>query len=90
LAEKSRQTSKQRDAARRIREARTFAVDVPVVGRVRIPRPEQLAYFGTLGALAAFEIIDWPVALLLAAGHALMQDEHNRVAQEIGEALEDA
>jgi hypothetical protein len=90
LAKNSRQTSGHRDAVKRIREAQTFAVDLPVVGHVRIPRPEQLAYYGTLGVLAAFEIIDWPVALLLAAGHALMQDQHNRVAQEIGEALEDA
>ena len=43
-----------------------------------------------MGALAAVEIIDWPVALLLGVGHALMHNEHSRVAQEIGEALEDA
>ena len=43
-----------------------------------------------LGALAAVEIIEWPVALVLGVGHALMQNEHSRVAQEVGEALEDA
>ncbi|UXA17799.1 hypothetical protein [Mycobacterium sp. SMC-4] len=78
-----------RDAVQRVREAQTFTVDLPVVGRVRIPRPEQLAFYGALGALAAIEIIEWPVALALAAGHALLQNEHSRVAQEIGEALED-
>ncbi len=47
-------------------------------------------YYGALGGLAALEIIDWPVALAIAAGHALVQNQHNRVAEEIGEALEDA
>ncbi|WP_406272576.1 hypothetical protein OH799_33030 [Nocardia sp. NBC_00881] len=79
-----------RNAVDRVLAAQGFAVDVPMVGRVRIPRPEQLAYYGALGALAAAEIIEWPVALVLAAGHWLVQDQHNRVAHQIGEALEEA
>ncbi len=90
MAESSPPTS-HRDAVERVRRAQSFSVDLPVVGRVRIPRPEQLAFYGTLGGvLAAVEIIEWPIALALAAGHVLMQNEHNRVAHEIGEALEDA
>jgi hypothetical protein len=90
MAESSRKTKSHRDAVQRVREAHGFSLELPVVGRVRVPRPEQLAYFGALGVLAAVEIIEWPVALVLAAGHVLIQNEHNRVAQEIGEALEDA
>jgi hypothetical protein len=90
MAETSRPALSQRDAVRRVQEAQSFTVNLPVVGRVRVPRPEQLAFYGALGVLAAVEIIEWPVALVLATGHLLMQDEHNRVAQEIGEALEDA
>jgi hypothetical protein len=89
MADKS-QPNSHRDAVARVREAQSFAVNLPVVGRVRIPRPEQVAYYGALGALAALEIIDWPIALAIAAGHALVQNQHNRVAEEIGEALEDA
>jgi hypothetical protein len=74
----------------RIRNAQTFTLDVPLLGRVRLPRPEHLAFYGALAALAAVEIIEWPVALVLAAGHVLVQDEHSRVAREVGEALEDA
>ncbi|WP_067683890.1 hypothetical protein [Nocardia miyunensis] len=88
MAEKS--LTGHRNAVDRVLAAQGFAVDLPVIGRVRIPRPEQLAYYGALGALAAAEIIEWPVALVLAAGHWLIQDQHNRVAQEIGEALEEA
>jgi xanthosine utilization system XapX-like protein len=88
MAEESRQTH--RDAVQRVREAQTFAVTLPVLGRVRFPRPEQLAFYGALGALAAVEIIEWPIALVLGVGHALMQNEHSRVAHEVGEALEGA
>ena len=89
MAEKSRRTSTHSEAVRRIREGRSFTMDLPMVGRVRVPHPEQLAYYGALATLAAFEIIDWPIALVLAAGHALVQNDHNRVAQELGEALEE-
>ncbi|MBN3457359.1 MAG: hypothetical protein E6Q55_24360 [Mycolicibacterium mageritense] len=79
-----------REAVHRVREARGFTVTLPAIGRVRVPHPEQLAYYGALGILAAVEIIDWPVALVLGAGHVLMHNEHNRIAQEVGEALEEA
>lgn len=90
MAKSSRNNSSHRDAVDRVRQARTFSLELPVVGQVSIPRPEQLAFYGALGALAAVEIIEWPVALVLAVGHALMQNEHSRVAQEIGQAMEDA
>ena len=83
-------TERHRAVVERVRNAESFAVTLPVVGSVRLPRPEQMAYYGALAVLAAVEIIDWPVALALAAGHALVQDQHSRVAQEIGEALEEA
>lgn len=81
--------ARHRAVVERVRAARGFAVTLPLVGTVRVPHPEQLAYYGALAALAAVEIIDWPVALALAAGHALLEDQHSRVAQEIGEALEE-
>ena len=79
-------------AAERIREIETVVVNLPGLGRVRVPRPrpEQLAYYGVLGALAAFELIEWPIALVIGAGHLLAQNQHSRVAQELGEALQDA
>ena len=73
-----------------MREAETFAVNLPVAGRVNVPRPDQLAFYGGLAALAALEIIDWPVALVITAGHVLANNHHNRVLEELGEALEDA
>lgn len=66
-----------------------MAVDLPIVGHVNLPRPEELAYYVGLTVLAAAEIIDWPVALVLAAGHALNYSHHSRVANELGDALDE-
>jgi hypothetical protein len=90
VSETSPRAASQREAVRRVKDADGFAIDLPLLGRVKMPRPEQLAFYGALGLLAAVEIIEWPVALVLATGHALMHDEHSRIAQEVGEALEDA
>src|SRR5919197_2228261 len=77
-----------RAAARRVDEAEHTAIDLPVLGTLRLPQPEHLAYYGAVGLLAAIEIIDWPVALLIATGHALAHRQHNRTIHELGEALE--
>lgn len=90
MADNSSRRANQRRAVDRVRDADSFSMDLPVVGRVRIPRPEHLAYYGALGALAALEIIEWPIALVLGAGHALAQNQHSRMAEELGDALEDA
>jgi hypothetical protein len=37
-----------------------------------LPHPQQALYYGGLAALAAFEIIEWPVALAIGAAAALM------------------
>ncbi|WP_155763811.1 hypothetical protein [Mycobacterium asiaticum] len=87
---KTRRGTSQRDAVDTIREGQTFAINLPVVGKVAVPRPEQLAYYGGLAALAAFELIDWPVALVIATGHLLANNHHNQVLEELGEVLEDA
>jgi hypothetical protein len=66
------QVTSHRDVARRVRDADRFAVQLPVLGRVPIPRPDQLAFYGALAALVAVELVDWPVAVAIGAGHALV------------------
>ena len=77
-------------ALERITEGSRFAIRLPLVGDVGIPRPEHLAYYTALGLLAAFEVIEWPVAVAICVGHALADDQHHRALQEVGEALESA
>lgn len=38
-----------------------------------LPPPGKLAYYTGLGALAAFEVIEWPVAVAIGAGTAVAQ-----------------
>jgi hypothetical protein len=67
------------------------AVSLDVFGaRVELPPAEQLAFLAGVGVLAAVEIIEWPVALVLAVGHQLAHSHHGRVLREFGEALEEA
>lgn len=79
-----------RVAATHVDNAEHLEIDLPLIGALRLPRPEQLAYYGAVGVLLALEVIDWPVAILIAAGHALANQQHNRAIQEFGEGLQDA
>lgn len=70
----------QRDASKLVQEAKKFSVRLPVVGTVSVPPPDQLAFYGVLGLLAAVEVIDWPVALAIGIGQAVvarhLNDQH--------------
>lgn len=67
-----------RDASQLVKRAKKFSIQLPGVGKVPVPPPDQLAFFGALGALAAVGLIEWPVALAIGAGQAL-------VARHLGE-----
>ncbi|MCV7077305.1 hypothetical protein [Mycobacterium szulgai] len=90
VEKKTRRATSQRDAVAKVRAGDKFAVNLPVVGPVHIPPPDHLAYYGGLAALAVLELIDWPVALVIATGHIMANNHHNRLLEEFGEALEDA
>lgn len=54
-----------------------------------LPSTDQLAFLAGLGVLATFEIIEWPVAVILGVGHALALDHRHRLLADFGEALEE-
>jgi hypothetical protein len=66
-----------------------IAINLPLLGNVKLPPPEQMAYYAGIGALVALEVVEWPVALVLAVGHALITQQHNHTLHEFGQALED-
>ncbi|MFJ8634856.1 hypothetical protein [Streptomyces sp. NPDC093568] len=67
------------------------SVQLDVFGvHIQLPPPDQLAFLGGVGVLAALEIIEWPVALVLGVGHQLAHSRHGRMLREFGEALEEA
>ncbi|MER7499007.1 hypothetical protein AB0L05_07565 [Nonomuraea pusilla] len=43
------------------------------IARSFLPAPERLAYYGALGALAAFGVLEWPVAAAIGAGTVIAQ-----------------
>ncbi len=77
-------------AARRAIAHNSLRVEVPGLATLRLPAPEHWAFYVGLATVAGFGFIDWPVAGVLALGHLLAEDRHNRLLQDFGEALEEA
>lgn len=79
-----------REAATRAQRQDNIAIQVPFLGRVKLPRPEETAYYAGIGLLTAVELLEWPAAVALAVGHALIGQQQHKQLREFGEALEDA
>ncbi|HXB50702.1 MAG TPA: hypothetical protein VNW50_23325 [Streptosporangiaceae bacterium] len=72
-------------------DKRTVSITLPEdLGTLRLPEPKRLAYYGGLAALAAFGILDWPVAVALGIGHLLAEQHHYTFLEDFGEALSEA
>jgi hypothetical protein len=39
--------------------------------------------------MAAFGLVDWPVAIILSIGHLLSEDHQHKALYEFGEALQE-
>ena len=63
-------------------------VEIPYVGPVGWPLTGSLSYLITVSALAAFQVIPWPVAGVLGVGHILARNRDDKVVSEIGRGLE--
>ncbi|MER6594664.1 hypothetical protein ABT214_22990 [Micromonospora purpureochromogenes] len=70
--------------------AYTRRVQVPMMGEVAVPPPDKLAYYAGLGVLAALQVIEWPLALVVTAGHVLADQHMSGLAKGLGEALQSA
>jgi hypothetical protein len=77
-------------AADQATEQNSVRVSVPVIGIVTLPPAENLAFLGGIVLLTVLEVMEWPVAVALAAGHALATRTHNKIVQDFGRALEEA
>jgi hypothetical protein len=65
-------------------------IHAPIIGDVRLPPREDVAFLGGVVALAVVGVLEWPVAVLLGVGHQLATNRHNRLVRAFGEALEEA
>ena len=75
-------------AAQKSIKENSVTFEIAGVGTVRLPGVDALIWIGSLAALAAFEIVEWPVALAMGAGHVLANQHHMRLIKDFGEALE--
>lgn len=79
-----------RDTSAKVASARRYTVDLPILGRVPVPPPEQIAIYAALGGLAVLELIDWPVALAMGVGSTLVSRQLSRLEareDELAEAI---
>jgi hypothetical protein len=64
-------------------------VTLPLIGlRIDLPRPERLAWYAGLGLMAAFELVDWEVALIIGLGHLIADNAHNETIAELASGAE--
>lgn len=78
------------DVKHLIERAEKFSLRIPVVGTVRVPPPDQLAFYSALGVLAALNVIDWPVALAVGVGQAVLARHFTDRPREEDEKTEGA
>jgi hypothetical protein len=86
----SRLESTWRGSAKRAAEqvTRCGRLELPLVGSVPMPPADQLAFLGGVATLVALGVVEWPVAVLLGAGHVLATQRDNRLLSAFGDALE--
>ncbi|GLZ56587.1 MULTISPECIES: hypothetical protein [Micromonospora] len=65
-------------------------VQLPMLGEVAVPPPDKVAYYAGLGVLAALQVIEWPIAVVITAGHLLADQHFSGLVRGVGEALQDA
>jgi len=56
--------------------------------KITMPDRAGLAWYAGIGAMAAFELIEWPVALIIAGTHFIEHHAHSRDIQELAEGIE--
>ena len=77
-------------AAAKAVDSEATIVTLPIAGTLHLPSKRSLTYFAALGALAAFGVIEWPIAAVVGIGHLLAQQRGNAILEEFGEGLSDA
>jgi hypothetical protein len=65
-------------------------VHLPMLGEVAVPPPDKVAYYAGLGVLAALQVIEWPIAVVITAGHLLADQHFSGLVRGVGDALENA
>jgi hypothetical protein len=62
-------------------------VRLPGLGRITLPDRTGLLWYAGVGAMAAAEIVEWPIAALVVGTHFIENNSHNRDIQELAEGI---
>jgi hypothetical protein len=79
-----------RSVTKQVTERSGLYVTLPALGSINLGPPDQLVYLAGIATLTALEIIEWPIALVIAAGHLLAEQRRSNTMHAFGEALEQA
>jgi len=72
-----------------IRGEKVF-LKLPWLGEVDLPSGPHLIWFAGAIALAAIDVVDWPIALLMIVGKALSDSERSEPVRTLGKVMESA
>jgi len=76
-------------AAERSMQLNSLHVRLPIIGELKLPAAEEVAFIGGVAVLAVVGFVEWPIAVLLGVGHTLSTNRGNKVVRAFGEALEE-
>jgi hypothetical protein len=66
-------------------------LSVPVIGwRVPLPSRDQLPWVAGVALCAALDLVEWPVAAVVIAGHTLAAHSRNESLRRLAEGIESA
>ncbi|WP_249713781.1 hypothetical protein [Rhizomonospora bruguierae] len=66
--------------------SRSTEFTLPLLGTVKLPPADDLAFLGGIGVLALVGAVEWPIAVVLGAGHALATTRRDRVLHGASQA----
>jgi hypothetical protein len=81
MATRKRRPTPSGTRAARLRRARRRAI-------VANQHHQRLAWYGGLALMAVFEVIDWPIAIVIAVGHEMAHRARTEVLRELAEGVE--
>jgi hypothetical protein len=77
-----------RQRRRRRVTTRRRAMPVRHSGALAQPPPPRRAWYAGLALLAALELIDWPLAIVIMLGHEIAHRAHSEALRNFAEGLE--
>lgn len=85
----SNSKSLSQQAAQQSVQGNSTCMQLPLVGKITIPPPEDLAWYVGVGFLGVVGAVDWPIIGIVSLGKLLSQVRRNKTLQDFGQALEE-